>query len=362
VRPNVVAQLQQRLLIDVRKILRPGDRVALVDFPNYANVGDSALWLGQKAILRAVGARCVYNIDKDGYHRRTMARVVGDAYIAINGGGNLGDLWPAYQAFREKILRDFPNNRIIQFPQSIHFDEGVNAKRFRSIANSHGAFTLFVRDRRSFAFARDVLNVEAVLTPDSAFGLGRLSRPCAPTSDYMYLRRTDKEAMPVDERYGKASRQEVEGVDWLAASSLEALLHRRFRAMTMLCRFGDSGRRSLSSYMDCLARLRLKRGLALLSSGRTVITDRLHAMILSLLAGIPVIALDNRVGKLSAFIETWLQECDLVQFAEPENLDAFVKRGSTRSFRSRSSVLRNPESIATAATSADARQIAMRLE
>jgi pyruvyl transferase EpsO len=53
------------------------------------------------------------------------------------------------------------------------------------------------------------------------------------------------------------------------------------------------------------ARARVLRGCGLLSSGRVVITDRLHAHILSLLLGIPHAVLDNSYGKLGRFLEAW---------------------------------------------------------
>ena len=57
---------------------------------------------------------------------------------------------------------------------------------------------------------------------------------------------------------------------------------------------------------ESAARARVARGCALLSSGRVVITDRLHAHILSLLLGIPHAVLDNSYGKLGRFLDQWL--------------------------------------------------------
>jgi exopolysaccharide biosynthesis predicted pyruvyltransferase EpsI len=53
------------------------------------------------------------------------------------------------------------------------------------------------------------------------------------------------------------------------------------------------------------ARARVLRGRRLLSSGRMVITDRLHAHFLSLLLAIPHAVLDNSYGKLGRFLEAW---------------------------------------------------------
>jgi exopolysaccharide biosynthesis predicted pyruvyltransferase EpsI len=71
-----------------------------------------------------------------------------------------------------------------------------------------------------------------------------------------------------------------------------------------------------------LATTRLDRGLHLLSSARTVISDRLHAHILCMLLGRPHFALDNNYGKVSGFIEAWTKSCEIVNVAP--NLDRAI--------------------------------------
>jgi pyruvyl transferase EpsO len=66
---------------------------------------------------------------------------------------------------------------------------------------------------------------------------------------------------------------------------------------------------------DRLAQQRTERGCRVLSRGRIVITDRLHAHILCTLLGIPHIVLDNNCGKLSGFIRCWTAEHPLCHLA-----------------------------------------------
>ncbi|MGH8471352.1 MAG: polysaccharide pyruvyl transferase family protein, partial [Gammaproteobacteria bacterium] len=56
---------------------------------------------------------------------------------------------------------------------------------------------------------------------------------------------------------------------------------------------------------NALARSRYRRGAKILSQGKLVITDRLHAHIISILLDIPHVALDNSYGKLGSFIAAW---------------------------------------------------------
>lgn len=56
---------------------------------------------------------------------------------------------------------------------------------------------------------------------------------------------------------------------------------------------------------DAISMVYLSRAVTLLSLGRLVITDRLHAHILCLLLGIPHILLNSVMGKNWSFYETW---------------------------------------------------------
>jgi len=60
----------------------------------------------------------------------------------------------------------------------------------------------------------------------------------------------------------------------------------------------------------------VRRGIDLLCSASVVVTDRLHAHVLSLLLGIPHVVTDNVSGKIRSFYETWTSESDLVTWAE----------------------------------------------
>src|SRR3546814_13361207 len=59
-----------------------------------------------------------------------------------------------------------------------------------------------------------------------------------------------------------------------------------------------------------LAEWRFQRGLAMLSTGERVVTDRLHAHILSLLLDIPHVLLDNSYGKVAGFADQWTGDYD----------------------------------------------------
>ena len=295
----------QKSLLEARlaPFARPGDRYALVDFPNYANVGDSAIWLGAGAVLRRLTGRAPVHVGGQGrFGLVGLARRLAGGTIYITGGGNFGDLWPAHQAFRELLLARFPDNRIVQLPQSIHFESDAAVRRSAGAISRHGGFHLMVRDAPGEAFAAQHFDCPVVRAPDCAFGLGALEPSGDPSCSLFGLLRTDKERSPADRSPLAALGPRVG--DWVRepgphhprqgpAGRWSGFLTRR------LSGFGSA------TAFDRAAQRRLHRGIRMLSSGSQVVTDRLHGHILSVLLGIPHVALDNSTGKVAAYYRGW---------------------------------------------------------
>src|SRR5262249_30543702 len=127
---------------------------ALIDFPDYSNVGDSAIWLGEIAFLESQGLSPAYCGELWSHAPDAMVEAIGDGTIFLSGGGNFGTIWKAHHDSRLALLARFPDHRIVQLPQSIHFDsEAAVADTARAIER-HGAFTMMVRDLPSLVFAQ----------------------------------------------------------------------------------------------------------------------------------------------------------------------------------------------------------------
>jgi exopolysaccharide biosynthesis predicted pyruvyltransferase EpsI len=311
---ELIATLRERVDHTLRPLLARTHAVALVDFPNHSNVGDSAIWLGELAYLRSLGSVSIrYTCDIKSYSRDALAPRARNGVILLSGGGNLGDLWTGSQQLRERVISDFRDTPIIQLPQSIHFENRVALLRAKEVFESHPRFTLLVRDRSSLALAGNEFRSPSHLCPDMAFCLGPLERPCSHTKDVVWLLRTDKESASGSRSALPAA---IERVDWLAepttrVSRLARVLDRQVKRHP---RFLSKLNRAQSRVWEQLARQRLTRGCRLLAAGRTVITDRLHGHILSVLLGIPQLLLDNNTGKVRSFYDTWTRSLPFVRW------------------------------------------------
>lgn len=83
-----------------------------------------------------------------------------------------------------------------------------------------------------------------------------------------------------------------------------------------------------------LARRGLARGLAMLSQGEVVATDRLRAHILSVLLDIPHVLVDNSYGKVRGLAEQWISPYVGLSYAisREEAVGMAVERSSVISF------------------------------
>lgn len=299
-REAAIAELGRRVRYEVAAVVPRGARVALLDFPEYGNVGDSIIWLGQLAALRAAGASVGYAAGVSTYDAQDLRRSVSpeSGVVLLSGGGNLGDLWPIHGELRNKVLAELTDFRVVQLPQSIHFSDDRNLETARSLMRRHPSFTLLLRDNASRAIAEKRLEHPAVLCPDVAFALGPMARAGAPDLPIVLLSRDDKEGPGGGEPADAPAR--VDWVDEPAQSLVDRLAERWRRAGGAI---SQAARIRLFRYR---AEQRVRHGARLLSRGQVVVTNRLHGMVLSLLMGIPHFVSDTRQGKIGAFHATWL--------------------------------------------------------
>ncbi len=322
----LVACLSEEVHRLLSSLIPPGTRVALINFPNHANAGDPALWLGELTSLRRVGARIIYRASWASYRREDLARVLRPAdTILLHGGGNFGDLYLHNQAHtRLCVLADFPHHRTLQLAQSIWFQEARHRQQLKERCEAHDDFTLLVRDAQSLQLARAHFHVPIHLCPDMAFALGSRPRMAKPRIDILWLARSDVESSGYP-----APRHEpdVAVVDWLTdlpdeepwpwPDRLLASVNRRLHQQAQTADEGSVwSRHILAATFAPMARHWTDRGCRILARGRVVVTDRLHGHLLALLQNIPHVLIDNSYGKLRTMYDTWTHASTCAHWAE----------------------------------------------
>lgn len=284
----------------------------LIDFPHHGNVGDSAIWLGEIAYLKSRKCKIKYICDWNNYNQAALKYAVGKNLILLHGGGNFGDLYPTHQKLKEKVISNFPENRIVQLPQSIHFADEANLAKSQACLSLHEDFHFVVRDATSLKLAQQHYDNTTYLCPDMALMLDlKPLKSQLKTSEVVILSRTDEEKA-AHLTAGTGAKLNSVVMDWLDEPEpkhqwLYDWSHRRLGWGSSKIPPFILNKLTLTA-ANAMARQRLARGLGLLGQGNVVVTDRLHAIILSWLGGTPVFFVDNNYNKLSNFINTWLKD------------------------------------------------------
>jgi pyruvyl transferase EpsO len=288
-------------LTELRRFLPPGRPVLYLDYPVHLNVGDQLINLGTECFLadngyQVVGRYSLFNCPDD-----IARRIPADAIILLHGGGNLGDLYPDHEAFREKIVARCHGHRIIVLPQTLHFSDAAGLSAAAAVYRDHPDLILCVRDHASLAKAAG-LGREVLLLPDMAHQLWRhaallrLRRRSGPASGTLRFFRKDQEAV----QDGNAA---ADWADWETATIVAA-----FRGLRKAHFLAPRLRGSLDlaaawyRFRDLLIAHALRR----FGNPAVVETDRLHACLLAALLERPVRLYDNSYGKNSGYYAAWL--------------------------------------------------------
>jgi pyruvyl transferase EpsO len=307
-RRDLIDSLQATYRSVAGAAIPPGE-VSLLDYPAHDNVGDTAIWLGERAYLRQDGRRVAHASDA-WTGEAGLSALPGT--VLLHGGGNFGDLWTAHQDFRERVLATATAARVVQLPQTLHFRDPARLEQARRVIDGHPDFVLLVRDQPSHDLAATTFDCAVELCPDAAFMLGDLSRRRkAPETDVLVLGRTDAEATATGGWPAGATT-----VDWVGGSQRPAMTASLRAHQVVRHHLRPLEPRLRVRFYDYWAGHHVRRGTAILSRGRVVVTDRLHAHILCLLLGIPHVLLDNSYGKLRAFHETWTFTSPITHWAQ----------------------------------------------
>ena len=313
---RLILSLKDEINLVIDPLMPEDGKVSLLDFPDYSNVGDSAIWLGEMAYLYAKpSVKVQYTCTLHNWSMEEFDKVAPTGTILLNGGGNFGDIWPYQQKLREEVIERYTDRPIIQMPQSLHFADALNLRRAAAIINKHPKFTLLVRDKASFDLAKSAFTCNIMMCPDMAFFLGLQTVNTRAEQDLLLLMRTDQEGI---DHQSVSLPSDVKVADWIDEDkNTRRDARRRVIAglpLMGLRAFDYYARRERMYHM--LAKMRVQRGLRQLSQAKYVITDRLHAHILCILLDITHSSIDNNYGKLSGFRKAWTDEHDKSLAAE----------------------------------------------
>lgn len=310
---EIIKLLKEKIYNNLAPII--GEKCILTDLPYHYNIGDLLIWAGELQFLKENRIRCY---DSSDYHTFSFPKIDDNVTILMHGGGNFGDLYEEHQTLRKEIIKNYPENKIIMFPQSVWYENKERLLEDIEIFSNHKNLILCARDKYSFDFLSKYFTTNKVLlVPDMAFYIDKniIEKQKDPIKkDFIFIKRRDKE-LKLDNSY--EDLKNTEDRDWITFE--------KNNIYTFILRFiiylQNSLKRSyvlsfllnkiLNTYCDKIFRNKIiNMGIKQLSQFELIITTRLHAMILSILLDRKVKYIDNLSGKLSAFANTWLNDVE----------------------------------------------------
>lgn len=297
-------------------------RNLLMCLPDHANLGDQAIAVAERRMLAAASNKPVIACEGDAAKALTCLRELTNERdtVFLQGGGNMGELYPYEEEYRCAIIDAMPCNRIVLFPQTISYGDSPAARTLlrhtQRVYSKHPDLHLFARERRSYEAMRRLYPKNHVyLTPDVVLSLAGFDQePFAERAGVLLCMRDDAEK--------RADNAAMAAIAHFVKTADEPLL----TTDTVLT---DVELPVRPEDAEPLVRAKL----AEFQRARVVITDRLHGMIFSAITGTPCLALNNSNGKVG-LVHEWIRELPYVRFVDAaerieEELDALMRLEGT---------------------------------
>ena len=287
-----------RMLAKENLVLIPGT-------PTHTNLGDSAITFAQQLFLKKCGIaeERIVEIGLNEYHiyRDFIERYLRkDTRIMHLGGGNMGSQWLNEEYLHRRLLKKFPQNRQVIFPQTIYYrqDEAGLREEKASVAcyNGKANLTMVAREERSYEIMKQLYpDTEVLLVPDIVLSSGMEDYGVVPTQRrgaILCMRKDTEQSMDDAARHIIAGELEKQGLS---------------------CRWSDT-----HSDIDVTKETRrdmVRAKMQEFAGAQIVVTDRLHGMVFSAVTGTPCIAFSNYNHKVKGTYQ-WIKYLPYIRYAE----------------------------------------------
>lgn len=274
------------------------ETVLFIITPTHGNMGDHAIAEAAINVLRDLQMDYleITTNELQLLSHYNKLGVMNGRPILVNGGGNLGTLWPEVEKLFRRVIQSAPKSPIICLPNTMFYEQSAEGEqdlqKSREIYNAHNNLLLCAREKISFACMSENYN-NVVLIPDMALMLNKCKNVSERSGCLLCLRRdiertlTDKDTAEVKNQAVMLFGENIKESDMNINRSVP--IEQRDNALA-------------EKYDEfCSAEL--------------VITDRLHGMIFAAITGTPCIVVNSKSPKVKGCYE-WIKELGYIRFAE----------------------------------------------
>ncbi len=284
--------------------------IVIFGTPNHGNLGDYAIYVAERKLFtRFCPESNVFGINMTDFQHEiaSLKKLLSEEDLLIlTGGGNLGNQYMDDEKIRRSVIENFPDNRIVMFPQTMYFTEDAvgeaELQKTKEIYSRHKDLWLVARDEKSYQVMGEVFSNKVKLLPDVVLTWGKL----APTDKKgaLLVLRNDLEGVLGEKE--KCQMAEVLKTEYevVEETDTEIVVGNRLEELEE----------------------KLEQKLEQINGAELVVTDRLHGMIMAAIAQTPCIVLNNYNHKVRETYK-WIAHLDyIVYISQLDELPMAVKQ------------------------------------
>lgn len=288
--------------LEIKKLKKSQKKkILLFGTPMHGNLGDHAIAIQERYFFEDFFPDYEYwEILMPMYHiqKKIIRNIVRSKdLVVISGGGWMGNLWMHNECVIREIVQKYNNNKIIILPQTIYYTPDIcGEKEYRTtkeILKQHSDIHIFAREKKSYDFLKQkfefIGNSNVYLAPDMVlYGKNILvEEKCTISKKVINIcirEDCESEQENIEDFYKKIEQNyNVRKISTVIKSPV--ILKKRTSE--------------------------LKKSWTSFKYAELTITDRLHAMLFSVLNGTPCIVLNNKTGKVFG-VTQWLDDTNMV--------------------------------------------------
>lgn len=274
-------------------------KIIFMGMPHHGNIGDQAIALAEEELIK----KYFPDFETVEFPEKTLLQSVVEKKSIINnndillmhGGGNIGDTYDVPENGRRAIIEMFPNNKIIVFPQTAHFDNIEELNKSKRIYNAHKDLTIMAREEKSYKFMKENFDkCKVYLTPDIVMTM-KETLNCE-RNNVLLMFRSDKEKTLSDDNQVKI----MDMIKSIYGDYIKSDMH-----------LGEDVTNIGEELRERTVRDKFKQ----LNTCKLVVTDRLHGMIFSAVTETPCIVFGSYTHKIKESYK-WLKNLEYIEFCE----------------------------------------------
>ncbi len=288
-------------------------KIIIMGIPHHGNIGDNAIAIAEEEMIKKYFPDYkLYSMQEkylDICVNKAKKFINDEDIILLHGGGNIGDTYERPEKGRREVIKLFPNNKIIIFPQTAYFSDTDEGKKqleiSKEIYNAHKNLIIMAREEKSYEFMKEhFYNAKIYLTPDIVMTLNKSSNKNREGA--LLLFRTDKEKTLED--------QNIEKIKEIVKNAFGKYTISDMNLGSGIVNIGGKKREEV-----------LNNKFEQFQSSEIVITDRLHGMIFAAITETPCVVFGNFNHKISESYK-WLKNLEYIQFCDNiETIEQAIK-------------------------------------